>query len=396
MDFRQLSFPDAPLIKSVPPGPKSKEFLDFQTVSESAAVSYPKGMPMAIQRAKGATVEDVDGNVYIDFFGGAGVMNVGHSNPRVMEAANRQISEFTHSLDIPNAARRSLVEILRTLLPDSLSKLFFGGPTGSDAVEAAMKLSRYKTGRSQFIAFYGSFHGRTLGALSLTASKTVQKKGFFPFVPGVTHIPYGYCYRCPYGQVNDPTQEEVSCNLACVEFLEDTIFRCKVDPKDVAAVIIEPIQGEGGYVVPPVKFLQGIRKTCDKYGILLVMDEIQAGMGRTGKWFASEHFGVEPDIITVAKGIASGMPLGGIITSEEVMNWDYGAHASTFGGNPVAREVLHGARAQAGGFDRGAGRFHASRPPRTLDQRRGSGGRGRVSVPPPYLLSPTALHIPDL
>ena len=195
MDFRQLSYPEAPLIRVAPPGQKSKEFLDFQASTESSAVSYPKGLLMAIQRAKGATIEDVDGNIYIDFFGGAGVMNVGHSNPQVLEAALEQMSAFTHALDVPNQARRSLVEILLNILPSSLNKLFFGGPTGSDAVEAAMKLAKYNKKRSPMIAFEGAYHGMTSGALSLT-SHLGHKEDFLPLVPEVHFVPYAYCYRC--------------------------------------------------------------------------------------------------------------------------------------------------------------------------------------------------------
>jgi len=197
MHFRNLSFLDAPLIKVTPPGPKSKEFLEYQFSHEGSAVSYPKGMPMAIRCARGATVEDVDGNKYIDFFGGAGVMNVGHSNPEVIEAASSQIAKLTHSLDFPNPARKSMVEILHSLLPAELNKVFFGGPTGSDAVEAAMKLAKYNTGRYPMIAFEGSYHGMSAGALSLSSGLGF-KEDFLPMLPEVHFIPYAYCYRCPF------------------------------------------------------------------------------------------------------------------------------------------------------------------------------------------------------
>ncbi len=326
-------------IKTPLPGPKSKALIERDQAVMSP--SYTRDYPLVIDRGEGATVYDPDGNKFLDMAAGIAVCATGHSHPKVVEAIKHQAERFLHMsgtdffYDTQVELAERLVQVAPVRTKSGRKRVFFTN-SGAEAVEASMKLSRYKTGRSQFIAFYGSFHGRTLGALSLTASKTVQKKGFFPFIPGVTHIPFGYCYRCPYGQTNDPTTDDVTCNLACVDFLEDPIFRCKVDPRDVAAIIIEPIQGEGGYIVPPKKFMQGIRKICDKYGILLVMDEIQAGMGRTGKWFGCEHFGVEPDIICVAKGLASGMPLGGIITGEEIMTWEYGAHASTFGGNPVA------------------------------------------------------------
>jgi len=202
--------------------------------------------------------------------------------------------------------------------------------SGAEAIEAAMKLARYHTMRHQFIAFFSAFHGRTLGALSLTGSKIIQKKGFYPLIPGVVHVPYAYCYRCPYNL------EYNTCNLHCLKYIEDMLFLKTVDPDDVAAIFVEPIQGEGGYIVPPVEFIKGLRRICNKYGILLVFDEVQSGMGRTGKMFAAEHFNCRPDIVCLAKGIASGMPLGAIIASAEVMNWEYGSHASTFGGNPVS------------------------------------------------------------
>ncbi len=337
MDFRQLSFPDAPLIKSVPPGPKSQEFLDFQTVSESAAVSYPKGMPMAIQRAKGATVEDVDGNVYIDFFGGAGVMNVGHSNPRVMDAANRQISEFTHSLDVPNAARKSLVEILRALLPGSLNKLFFGGPTGSDAVEAAMKLAKYNKKRTPMIAFEGSYHGMTSGALSLT-SHLGHKEDFLPLIPEVHFIPYAYCYRCVFGKKPE------SCGVDCAGYLEHVLEDPHSGVGKPSAVIVEAVQGEGGSVVPHDLFLPRIREICDKYDVLLIVDEVQAGFCRTGKMFSFEHSGVTPDIVTMSKALGgSGFPISGVAFKQELDTWPPGKHIGTFRGNVVAYAAGHAA-----------------------------------------------------
>ncbi len=326
-------------LKTSLPGPKTKTVIERD--SHVMSPSYTRDYPLVIDRGESATVWDPDGNKFLDMTAGIAVCATGHSHPKVVEAITRQASKFLHmsGTDFFYEVQVDLAEKLSQIAPvrtQSGKKRVFYTNSGAEAIEAAMKLSRYHTGRRQFIAFYGSFHGRTVGSVSLTASKMVQRKGFFPFVPGVTHMPYGYCYRCPYGQTNDPANEEVSCNLACVDFLEDTIFRTKVDPHDVAALFIEPIQGEGGYVVPPKQFLHGMRRICDKYGIMMVCDEIQSGMGRTGKWFASEHFDLQPDIITVAKGIASGMPLGAIFTSDEVMDWEYGSHASTFGGNPVS------------------------------------------------------------
>jgi 4-aminobutyrate aminotransferase len=208
-------------------------------------------------------------------------------------------------------------------------RVYFGN-SGTEAIEATLKLARYHTGRGQFIAFVGAFHGRTMGSLALTGSKSVQKKGFFPMMPGAHHVPYAYCYRCAYGKEPD------SCAVECVQAIETELFRTTLPPDDVAAIFVEPVQGEGGYVVPPRKFFDELRRLADKHGILLVADEVQSGMGRTGRMFASEHFGFEPDIIALAKGIASGMPLGAMLAHAELMDWKPGAHASTFGGNPVS------------------------------------------------------------
>jgi 4-aminobutyrate aminotransferase len=223
-----------------------------------------------------------------------------------------------------------LAEKLAKLVPGVGTRRVSFGNSGTEAIEAALKLARYHTGRGQFVAFVGAFHGRTMGSLALTASKYVQQKGFFPVMPGVHHVPYAYCYRCAYGKTPD------SCAVECVQAIETELFRTTVSPQDVAAIFVEPVQGEGGYVVPPRKFFDELRRLADKHGILIVADEVQSGMGRTGKMFASEHFGLEPDIIALAKGIASGMPLGAMVARAELMTWKPGAHASTFGGNPVA------------------------------------------------------------
>jgi len=337
MNFRQLSFPKAPLIKTVPPGQKSKAFLDFQASSESSAVSYPKGLPMAIQRAKGATVEDVDGNVYIDFFGGAGVLNVGHSNPQVIDAALKQISAFTHSLDVPNPARRSLVEILRDLLPGSLDKLFFGGPTGSDAVEAAMKLAKYNKKRPPMIAFEGSYHGMTSGALSLTSSLGF-KEDFLPLLSEVHFVPYAYCYRCAFGRKPE------TCELDCAKYLEHVLEDPHSGVGKPSAVIVEAIQGEGGSVIPPDLFIPKVREICDKYDVLLIVDEVQAGFCRTGKMFSFEHTGVIPDIVTMSKALGGvGFPIAGMAFKQELDTWPPGKHIGTFRGNVVAYAAGHAA-----------------------------------------------------
>ena len=330
MDFRSLSFPGAPLIKTTPPGPKSREYLDYQSSYEGSAVSYPKGMPMALRRAKGATVEDTDGNLYIDFFGGAGVMNVGHSNPEVIEAASKQLTELTHSLDIPNPARKALVETLVSLLPESLNRVFFGGPTGSDAVEAAMKLAKYNTGRYPMIAFEGGYHGMSSGALSLSSGLSF-KEDFLPLLPEVHFVPYAYCYRCAFAK------KPKTCDLDCAEYLNHTLEDPHSGVGKPAAVIVEAIQGEGGSIVPPDKFIPRIREICSRYDILLIIDEIQAGFCRTGKMFAFEHTGTVPDIMTLGKALGgAGFPISCIAYREELDTWPEGKHIGTFRGNVIA------------------------------------------------------------
>lgn len=330
MDFSTLSFPDAPLIKVLPPGPKSKEYLDYQSLHESTAVSYPKGMPMAIRRAKGATVEDVDGNLYIDFFGGAGVMNVGHSNPEVIEAASEQLVDLTHSLDIPNPARKTLVETLLSLLPESLNKLFFGGPTGSDAIEVAMKLAKYNTRRIPMIAFEGAYHGMSAGALSLSSGLGF-KEDFLPLVPEVHFVPYAYCYRCVLGKKPE------TCDLDCAKYLEHILEDPHSGVGQPAAVIVEAIQGEGGSIVPPDEFLPEIREICDKHDVLMIVDEVQAGLCRTGKMFAFEHTGTVPDIVTMSKGLGgAGFPISSVAYKGKLDTWPQGKHIGTFRGNVIA------------------------------------------------------------
>lgn len=330
MNFQDLSFTDAPLIKVTPPGPRSKEYLDHQSRRESSAVSYPKGMPMAFRRAKGATVEDVDGNIYIDFFAGAGVMAVGHSNPEVIEAIQKQLVELTHVLDFPNPSRRALVEALIEILPRGLSRVFFGGPTGSDAVETAVKLAKYNTGRYPMIAFQGSYHGMTAGALSLCSGLSF-KEDFLPLIPEVHFIPYAYCYRCPF------SKQPESCNIDCANYLDFILDDPHSGVGKPAAVIIEAIQGEGGSIVPPEKFLPRIREICNEHDVLMIDDEIQAGFCRTGAMFACNHTGVIPDIMTMSKPLGGlGLPLSAIAYKEELNTFPKGKHIGTFRGNVVA------------------------------------------------------------
>jgi 4-aminobutyrate aminotransferase len=316
------------LVTSVP-GPEARKVLQLD--DQYISPSYTRTYPLVAKTGRGAMVEDVDGNVFMDFSAGIAVVSTGHCHPDVVAAIQKQAAELIHmsGTDFYYAHMVELAHKLAAITPGAEPKRVFYGNSGAEAVEAAIKLSRYHTKRDKLIAFLGSFHGRTLGALSLTASKSVQRKGFGALLAGVFHIPYAYCYRCPYALKPE------SCGTECATVLEREIFTKLVDPSDVAAIFVEPIQGEGGYVPAPDKFLLELQRICCKHGIMLVMDEVQSGMGRTGKWWACQHAGVEPDILCVAKGIASGMPLGVVVSRASVMNWAPGAHASTFGGNPV-------------------------------------------------------------
>jgi 4-aminobutyrate aminotransferase len=319
-----------PQIVTALPGPRAKAIIasDDRYVSPS----YTRTYPLVASRAHGATVEDVDGNSFLDFSAGIAVCSTGHCHPDVVRAIQTQAANLIHmsGTDFYYEHMPQLAQKLETLMPGGGAWKCFFGNSGAEAIEASMKLARYTTGRHQFIAFQSAFHGRTMGALSLTSSKPVQRKGFGPLVPGVTHIPYPNPYRCPLGSTGETVSETV------LRYLEDVVFKTTVNPEEVAAIVVEAIQGEGGYVVPPPDFLGGLQKIARKHGILIVADEVQSGMGRTGKMFAFEHFAdFHPDIIALAKGIASGLPLGVMIARSELMTWGPGAHASTFGGNPV-------------------------------------------------------------
>lgn len=294
--------------------------------------SYTRGYPLVVESGTGAMVEDVDGNVFLDFAAGIAVCATGHSHPEVVRVIHEQAQKLIHisgtDFYVPNMVE--LAKKLSALAPGVYSKKVYFGNSGAEAIEAAMKLARYHTRRKNFIAFYGCFHGRTFGALSLTSSKTIQRRGFGPFVPGAFHTPYAYCYRC------DLNLKYPSCEIACANFIEQTLFKRMVEPESVAAIVVEPIQGEGGYVVPPPEFFKVLVEIADRHGILIIADEVQCGMGRTGKFWASEHFDFVPDILATAKGIASGLPLSAIIAREDLMDWTPGAHASTFGGNPIS------------------------------------------------------------
>jgi 4-aminobutyrate aminotransferase len=285
-----------------------------------------------IERGTGATVEDVDGNVFLDCAAGIAVNSTGHAHPDVVQAVTEQAGKFLHmsGTDFYYEPQVRLAEELASIVPIQGGVRSFFGNSGSEANEACLKLSRYTTGRQNIIAFFGAFHGRSMGSLSLTASKVIQRRGFGPLLPGVYHAPYPDRYRCPLGSTPE------TCAAACVDFIEHELFTHLVSPDEVAAVVVEPIQGEGGYIVAPDEFLQRLRELTKKHGILLVADEVQSGMGRSGKMFAMEYTGVEPDMISIAKGIASGLPLGVAVARAGLMAWPPGTHASTFGGNPVS------------------------------------------------------------
>jgi len=317
-----------PDIKTRPPGPKAKAIIekDAQFVSPS----YTRDYPLVIARGEGAVVEDVDGNLFLDCAAGIAVNSTGVSHPDVVKAISDQAAKFIHmsGTDFYYEPQVRLAEEMASIVPIAGKVRSFFANSGTETTEAALKLSRYHTKRSGIIAFLGSFHGRSLGSLSLTSSKAVQRRGFGPFMPGVYHAPYPDVYRF--------TGSADACAEASLSFIRDQILVHLIAPDEVAAIVVEPIQGEGGYVVPPAAFLQGLRELTEKHGIMLVLDEVQSGMGRTGKMFAAEHFGLKGDIVNVAKGIASGLPLGVTSSRADVMDWPPGAHASTFGGNPVA------------------------------------------------------------
>ncbi|OFV98128.1 MAG: 4-aminobutyrate aminotransferase [Acidobacteria bacterium RIFCSPLOWO2_02_FULL_61_28] len=321
---------EGPLLRTRLPGPQAKRIVeqDHRYISPS----YTRSYPLVAKRGRGALIEDVDGNRFLDFSSGIAVVATGHCHPQVVRAIRTQAAELIHmsGTDFYYPSLVTLSRKLSEIAPGAGRKRVYFGNSGTEAIEAAMKLARIYTGRDKFIAFTNAFHGRTYGSLSLTASRPAQRRGFGPLVPGVIHIPYANCYRCVYNLKPE------DCGVHCARIIEEQLFRTYVPSDEVAAIFVEPIQGEGGYVVPPPEFLRELRRICDRHGILLVADEIQCGMGRTGKMWACDYAGVVPDILCVAKGIASGLPLSATISRAEIMNWPPGAHASTFGGNPVA------------------------------------------------------------
>ncbi len=312
------------------PGPKAREIIarDRKVISPS----YPRGYPFVMDHGKGTEVWDVDGNRFLDFAAGIAVVATGHSHPQVVQAIQSQAEQFIHiSSDFYHEKWVQLAEKLNQIAPFEGPAASFMANSGTESVESAIKLARYQSKRSQFIGFLGAFHGRTIGSVSFTASKSNYKGRFFPLMSGVVHAPFPDPYRPVLMRRKGEGYGE-----AVVRYIQEEILERILPPEDVAGFLIEPIQGEGGYIVPPPDFFPALRDLCDKYGILLIADEVQSGMGRTGKWWAIENFGVEPDLVTSAKGIASGVPLGALIARKEIMTWPKGSHGNTYGGNPIA------------------------------------------------------------
>jgi 4-aminobutyrate aminotransferase len=317
-----------PVIKVIPPGPKGKKIV---ARDDKAIATSTKTSPIVAKKATGVYVEDVDGNLFIDFTSGIGVCNIGFSNPRVVKAVKDQAEKLMHfaGTDFYYEIQVKLAEKLAKITPGKFPKKVFFTNSGAESIEAAIKVCKWSTQRKRFIAFIRAFHGRTMGALAFTASKPVHRDRFFSMMPGVTHIPYADCYRCPY------KLEYPGCDVWCIKILDEIYFNTFVPPNEVAGLFMEPVQGEGGYIVPPAEFVKEIRKVTKSHDILLVDDEVQAGFGRTGKMFAIEHFKVTPDVMTLAKGLGGGMPIGATVFDAK-FDWGVsGAHSNTYGGNLV-------------------------------------------------------------
>jgi len=312
------------------PGPKARALIKRD--SSVISPSYPRSYPFVMDHGKGSEVWDVDGNRFLDFMSGIAVTSTGHAHPKVVKAIQEQAEQFLHiSSDFYHVKWIELAEKLDEIAPFNEAAVSFMANSGTEAVETAIKLARYHTGRANFIGFTGAFHGRTMGAVTFTASKPTYHGGFYPLMNGVVHAPYPNPYRPVLDRKNGEDYGET-----VVRYIEDQILGHILPPDEVAGILVETVQGEGGYIVPPPGFYPALRKLCDKFGIMLMVDEVQSGMGRTGKWWAIEHFGIEPDIVTAAKGIASGMPLGACIARQSIMDWERGSHGNTYGGNPLS------------------------------------------------------------
>ncbi len=322
-----------PYIGTELPGPKARAMLDREKVWVSQ--NYVKDYPLVVDRGQGMVLTDLDGNRFLDFAAGIAVCATGHCHPRVVAAIQKQAERLLHlcAIDFYYPQVVELAERLAAVAPGESEKRVYFANSGAEAIETALKLARLRTGRQKIVACFGAFHGRTMGALSLTASKATHRRGYAPFLPEVHHTHYASCYRCPVGR------EPETCSVECLDLLEKSLFNAVAPPEEIAAIVVEPVQGEGGYFVPKPEFLGRIAELAKKHGILVVGDEVQSGFGRTGKMFASEHFGFEPDILVLGKGIASGMPLSAVVASDELMQWRSGGHGSTFGGNPVSCEA---------------------------------------------------------
>ena len=318
-----------PKIVTTPPGPKAKAFIERDHAVTSPSLT--RAAPLVGAKADGVWVEDVDGNVFLDFSSGIAVTNAGHRHPKVVEAIKKQTDKliFINSCDFYTLPQVELGEKLFEITPGNFKKRVFFSNSGSEAIEAALKIAQWHTRNFYVIGFIGGFHGRTMGALPLTTTSVVAQRHFKGRMSGVSHVPYAYCYRCPFKQTYP------DCGLWCVGYIEEIILKKVVPPDDLACMVIEPIQGAGGYIVPPDGYLQALTKLCKKNNIIFVADEIQSGLCRTGKWFACDHWGVEPDIVTLGKGIAGGLPFGATVSRAELMDWEPGAHENTMGGSPV-------------------------------------------------------------
>jgi 4-aminobutyrate aminotransferase len=343
-----------PKIVVDPPGPKAQAWnaRDRKVVSQNLTPDYE----LVTERASGMVVEDLDGNRFLDFAAGISTVSTGHCHPEVVRAVQEQAERLMHLCytDFHYPAYIELCETLAELAPMSGEKRVFLSNSGAEAVETSVKLARIRTGRSKIIAFYGAFHGRTLGTVTLTASKPIQRLACGPLLPDVFHTHYSYCYRCPVNRKPE------SCDVQCLDLLTDSMFHHTIPPQEVAAVLVEPVQGEGGFIPPHPEFLNRLQALCREHGILLIADEVQSGMGRTGKFFASEHYGLDPDIFILAKGIASGMPISAVIARDDVMKWNDGSHGSTFGGNPLScQAALATLRLLRGGLIENAGKVGA-------------------------------------
>ncbi len=322
-----------PKMVVTPPGPKAKKFIERDHAVTSPSLT--RTAPLVGVEEEGVWVKDIDGNVFLDFSSGIAVTNIGHRHPKAVEAIKRQSDKliFINSCDFYTLPQVELMERLCDVTPGKFKKRVFLGNSGAEAVEAALKIAQWHTRNYYVIAFIGGFHGRTMGALQLTTTSVAARRHYKGMMPGVFHVPYAYCYRCPF------KQEHPDCGLACVGYIEDIMLKKVIPPDDLSCLIVEPIQGAGGYIVPPDDYLPALAKLCKKNNIIFVVDEVQTGFCRTGKWWACEHWGVEPDIITMSKAIAAGLPCGAAVSRAELMDWEPGAHENTLGGNPVVCEA---------------------------------------------------------